>query len=56
MLKWTYFWVGIILSSPFILWNAIASLLMWDAKYFDQACYNIIEGLNKTIDESEYLQ
>jgi hypothetical protein len=46
VLKWIYYGVSMILVTPYLLWNAFVSLIMWDAKYWDNACYGVYQGLD----------
>jgi|694.fasta_scaffold02505_31 hypothetical protein len=50
MLKFIYYWVGVMLSIPIILWAAITSLLVWNADYFDEMCEGVFGKLDKTRD------
>jgi hypothetical protein len=43
--------VGVFLSTPVILWAGIASLLVWDAEYFDNMC----EGVYGKLDNKKEL-
>ena len=45
VLKLIYSWVAWVLALPFILWNAIVAVLMWDSKYFDNAAFGISQGI-----------
>ncbi len=45
LLRWIYYGVALVLASPFITWNAIVSVIMWDGKYWDNACYGIYQAL-----------
>jgi hypothetical protein len=47
LLKWIYYGVAMILALPFILWSGIVSIIMWDAKYWDNACYGIYQGMDE---------
>jgi hypothetical protein len=46
MLKLIYTGVTIVLSTPILGWNALITVIMWDIKYWDNAC----EQVNNLID------
>jgi hypothetical protein len=46
ILKWIYYGVMLLLTVPLLLWSGIASVFMWDAKYWDAACYGISQVLD----------
>jgi hypothetical protein len=46
MLKLIYTGVTIALSTPILGWNALVTVIMWDIKYWDNAC----EQVNNLID------
>jgi hypothetical protein len=46
LLRWLYYGISIVLSVPFVAFHAIVSIVMWDAKYWDNACHGIYETLS----------
>lgn len=48
MLKFLYYWIGVALSLPIILWAAIAGILTWNADYFDLMCEGVFGKLDET--------
>lgn len=46
MLKLIYTGATIVLSAPILGWNALVTVIMWDIKYWDNAC----EQVNNLID------
>jgi hypothetical protein len=46
LLKWIYYGVSLALVTPYLTWNAFVSLIMWDAKYWDNACYGVYQGMD----------
>lgn len=51
LLRWLYYGISIVLSVPFVAFHAIVSIIMWDAKYWDNACHGIYEALSDNKDE-----
>jgi len=46
LLRWIYYGVSMVLVVPYLVWNAFVSLIMWDAKYWDNACYGVYRGMD----------
>jgi hypothetical protein len=46
LLKYIYETITISLCVPILAWNAIISLIMWDIKYWDNACHQVDNLIN----------
>ena len=49
LLKWIYYGVSLALVAPYLTWNAFVSLIMWDAKYWDNACEQVNNLINSKL-------
>jgi hypothetical protein len=47
LLRWFYYSVSLILALPFLAWQAIVSILMWDVNYWDNACEGVFTALTE---------
>lgn len=45
LLRWLYYGISIVLSVPFVAFHALVSIIMWDAKYWDNACHGVYNTL-----------
>lgn len=46
MFKFIYYATSLVLCFPVITWNAIVSIITWDAKYFDDCMEQVANLLN----------
>lgn len=46
VLKGIYYGVMLILVVPSLTWSAIASLFMWDVRYWDAACFGVSQVMD----------
>ncbi len=46
MFKIIYYAVSLAACFPVMIWNALVSVIMWDAKYFDECMQSIADLLN----------
>lgn len=49
MFKILYYGASLVACFPIITWNALVSIVMWDAKYFD-GCMEQVANLLNIID------
>lgn len=46
MLKFIYYGITLVLCFPIIIWNALVSIIMYDAKYFDGCMQHVADFMN----------
>lgn len=54
LLKWIYYGVALLLAVPLIAWGGIASIIMWDAKYWDNVCHGVYQALDNDDDRYDH--
>lgn len=45
LLRWIYYSVALVAAVPFIAWNGIVSIIMWNDTYWDNACHGIYQAI-----------
>jgi hypothetical protein len=45
LLRWIHYSMGLITAIPFLAWNAVVTLIMWDETHLHNACQGVYDTL-----------